>query len=187
MHKRDRRIQWTLPALLWIWYIIGHEQLQTKGYDLSRQIYFALTIKAQISAAKTDPRETILLLSSEKSKIKRSANQQIPIDKRKGSVKITKYDLNQIHLKSSSNSDGYLLLSESYYPGWHAYIDNVEVPILKADFLLRAIPLPAGEHKISFIYRPNSFILGASISVITIILLTIGTGFLFFKEKQPVA
>jgi len=82
-------------------------------------------------------------------------------------VKITKYYPNRIELKSDSDNNTYLLLSELYYPGWKAYVDGNDVPILRADYILRAIPLSSGQHDIVFVYRPFSFVCGAVISLIT--------------------
>lgn len=88
-------------------------------------------------------------------------------------VTIKNYCPNRIELESVSNSSTYLVLSELFYPGWHAYIDGRKVPILRADFLLRAIPLTAGHHKIIFVYRPATFLAGVAISLFTILLLAV--------------
>jgi hypothetical protein len=94
------------------------------------------------------------------------------------SVEITKYQPNRIELKAVSAGDTYLVLSELFYPGWHAYIDGSETQILRADYLLRAIPLTAGRHNIVFIYRPASFLLGAALTTFT--LLVLGCAWLSF-------
>lgn len=86
-------------------------------------------------------------------------------------VTITKYEPNQITLSSFSNSSAYLVLSDNYYPGWRAYVDGNEVKILRANYLLRALPLLPGHHNIVFVYRPTSFIVGAIISIFTLLLL----------------
>jgi hypothetical protein len=49
---------------------------------------------------------------------------------------------------------GFLVVSESGYPGWLAYVDGKPTEWLQADFLLRAVELPSGEHTVRFIYRP---------------------------------
>ena len=86
-------------------------------------------------------------------------------------VKITRYQPNRIELESVSDESCYLVLSELFYPGWRAYVDKKRVPILRANYLLRAVPLPAGNHNVAFVYKPASFLAGAAISVATVLLL----------------
>jgi hypothetical protein len=88
---------------------------------------------------------------------------------KENNVTITKYQPNRIELQSVSDSDTYLVLSELFYPGWHAYVDDNKVQILRADYLLRAIPLTAGRHNIVFVYRPASFLAGAALTLLTLL------------------
>lgn len=80
---------------------------------------------------------------------------------------------NQLTIEASLTSPGYLILSDIYYPGWTARIDNQELPVLPADYSLRAIPLPAGEHQVKLSYLPPGFQIGRIISVTTLVLLLI--------------
>ncbi len=63
---------------------------------------------------------------------------------------------------------GLLVLSEVYYPGWQATVDGEATPIVRADYTLRGVPLPAGSHRVEMRYRPQTFLWGAVISVITL-------------------
>ena len=85
-------------------------------------------------------------------------------------VVITKYQPNRIEVDCASDSDTYLVLSELFYPGWQAYLDGNKAQILRADYLLRAVPLTAGRHNVAFVYRPASFLIGAAITVFTLFL-----------------
>lgn len=98
-------------------------------------------------------------------------------------VTITKYQPNQIELNYVSDSDTYLVLSELFYPGWQAYIDGNKVQILRADYLLRAVPLTAGRHNVVFVYRPASFLIGAAITIFTLLLL--GAISLLLRFRSP--
>lgn len=89
-------------------------------------------------------------------------------------VEIVEYEPNRIALRAETASPAYLLLSELDYPGWRAYIGSREVPIARADYLLRAIALPAGRHEVAFVYRPWSFRLGAALSLVTLLALLAG-------------
>jgi uncharacterized membrane protein YfhO len=83
-------------------------------------------------------------------------------------VVITKYQPNRIEVDCASDSDTYLVLSELFYPGWQAYIDGNKAQILRADYLLRAVPLTTGRHNVVFVYRPASFLIGAAITIFTL-------------------
>ncbi len=87
----------------------------------------------------------------------------------KASAKITGYGPNEIALETLSGGDGVLVLSEVYYPGWRAWVDDREVEVLRADYLFRAVELPAGDHRVRLIYDPWSFKLGAGMLVTTIV------------------
>jgi hypothetical protein len=99
-------------------------------------------------------------------------------------VTITRYQPNRIELTAVSDSSTYLVLSELFYPGWYAYVDSNKVEILRADYLLRAIPLAGGRHNVVFVYRPASFITGATLTIFT--LLIIGCVCLFCYRKNRI-
>ncbi len=75
------------------------------------------------------------------------------------------YFNNQVIIKTKSDSDGFLFLSDNYYPGWKAFIDNQETKIYRADYTFRAIFAPKGEHEVRFVYQPDSFKIGGLISL----------------------
>jgi len=59
-------------------------------------------------------------------------------------------------------------VSDSYYPGWKAFVDGKETKIYRANFAFRAVPLPDNkEHKVEFVYKPKSFFLGLRISIVS--------------------
>ncbi len=89
-------------------------------------------------------------------------------DLSKGSAKIVKYSLNEVVVDTYSPKKSILFLSDTFYPGWRVFVDGHERKILKADFCFRAVLLPEGKHRVKFIYIPDSLILGASITIITI-------------------
>lgn len=67
---------------------------------------------------------------------------------------------------------GVLVVSESFYPGWTALIDGHPSPIIVADYVLRAVEVPAGEHRVVFEYRPASVRWGLVLSVLGLVALT---------------
>jgi hypothetical protein len=74
------------------------------------------------------------------------------------------YGLNHLSLETETPEPGWLVLSEIFYPGWKAYIDADEVPVRRANVVLRAVPLPAGPHVVRLVYDPWTFRAGVWIS-----------------------
>lgn len=89
-----------------------------------------------------------------------------------GRVEIVETDNpNLVTIVSSAPSDGWIVLSDVWFPGWRASVDGVPTEILHADFLFRAVRVPAGEHQVRFEYRPASFQIGLYMSVLACTLL----------------
>ena len=64
-------------------------------------------------------------------------------------VKLVAYEPNDLKYEVSSEKGGVVVFSEIYYPGWQAYIDGVEAPHGRADYILRAMNVPAGNIRLS--------------------------------------
>ena len=95
-------------------------------------------------------------------------------------VEITGYEPHRISVRTESASPGLLVFSEIYYPaGWEAVVDGRPAEILKADGLVRAVVLDAGEHRVEMVFRPRTFRMGLWASLlflggITIVLVVAG-------------
>ena len=72
---------------------------------------------------------------------------------------------NWLRIDATSPSDGILVVNDSFWPGWRATIDGNEVPIWRADFLVRAIPWPAGRHVLEMKYDPPEVRIGWLVSL----------------------
>lgn len=70
-----------------------------------------------------------------------------------GKIKINLYSSNKISLSTESGGEGFLILTDAYYPTWHAMIDGHEVEIFITDFAFRGIIVPEGNHNIEFINK----------------------------------
>jgi hypothetical protein len=70
---------------------------------------------------------------------------------------IIEYQNEKVTVEAEAKEDGWLLLLDSYYPGWKAEVDGHPVEIFRADGFFRALKIPAGEHKIVFKYSPAIF------------------------------
>ncbi len=82
-------------------------------------------------------------------------------------VEITRYSPNEIELEATTSVEGYLVLSEVYYPGWKAFVDGREEEVLRANFAFRAIYLQPGSHQVRLVFDPLSWRVGLGISLIT--------------------
>lgn len=98
-------------------------------------------------------------------------------------IKVIEYGNHSITLKVKTERPGILVSSEGYYPGWKAYVDGAERKILKADYILRALPIGGGEHVVRFVYSPSSFCIGAYVSGSTLLVLLVAGAFRFYKGK----
>jgi hypothetical protein len=67
--------------------------------------------------------------------------------------------------------DAWLVLRDTYFPGWTAYVGDQEAQIRRADYLFRAVPVPAGRHRVSFRYSPLSFRYGTVLSSLALVLI----------------
>jgi len=85
-------------------------------------------------------------------------------------TKITRYSPNEVIIKADMKHPGFLILSDSYHPDWKAYVDGTPTKIYLADSLLRAVFLKQGEHTVVFRFQPVSFIIGAVISALTLLI-----------------
>ncbi len=103
-----------------------------------------------------------------------------------GEIKLTEYQPNYLKYEASVNSGSQLaVFSEIYYPkGWKSFIDGKETPHIQADFVLRALVIPAGKHQIEFKFEPSSYYLGNKVSLASSILLLLAIGgYLFYSFK----
>jgi hypothetical protein len=106
------------------------------------------------------------------------------------SIALVKYEPNHLTYSFSSGTDQVAVFSEIYYDkGWNAYINGVEVPYVRANYLLRAMNLKAGTYEIEFRFEPKAYSLGntiALISSIILILCFIAFGFWQWKKSKSI-
>lgn len=94
-----------------------------------------------------------------------------------GQVKVTDYQPQRIEIETGNPQAGFLVLSETYYPGWEAKVDGQSTEILRTNYNLRGISVSPGNHRVVFTYRSSSFRRGAIGSVIGVLLLLAGAVF----------
>ena len=121
------------------------------------------------------PRETVLL-ESEPTFVPSVTSPPTRLDQ----AVITTYKSDTVNIDVETNG-GFLVLTDTFYPGWRAYVDGIEQPILRADYLFRAVPLHSGRHQVSFVYKPLSFRIGL---VVTLVSLVIGCVLMAMPSKS---
>ncbi len=104
-------------------------------------------------------------------------------------ITLTSYQPNEISLKTQSKTPQLAVLSEIYYPyGWKMLVDGKEVPYIKADYLLRAVHVPAGSHTLKMIFQPEVIEKGKWFSLLSLglflVLSGLGIVFMFRKKSQ---
>ena len=85
---------------------------------------------------------------------------------RGGSALVTRHEPNRVDVRTKADDATLLVLSENHYPGWRAYLDGRPVGVLRVDYNLRGVHVPAGEHEVRFVYRPKSLMVGAAVSLL---------------------
>jgi uncharacterized membrane protein YfhO len=79
-------------------------------------------------------------------------------------VRVKHYGPEQVEIEIRLGEPGWLILTDTHYPGWRATIDGRLVEVEAVDIVFRGVEVPAGEHEVSFVYRPQSVIAGAWLS-----------------------
>jgi hypothetical protein len=107
-----------------------------------------------------------------------------------GTIRLTDYKPNKLTYESNNLNPGFAVFSEIYYPeGWSAYIDGNEIEIKRVNYILRALEIPAGKHKIEFKFAPASYTVGNKVMLVSSLMLLLtfvaGIGIVAWKEVTP--
>jgi hypothetical protein len=114
-----------------------------------------------------DPGRTVLLEES----FPGLGRTGLPLERDLHEAEITFYSPKRIVVEAHLEADGFLVLSDTFYPGWKAFVDGREDRIYQADYLFRAVLLKQGEHVVEFRYSPRSLYIGFAISLTTAMVL----------------
>ena len=103
-------------------------------------------------------------------------------------LNLTKYQPNELEFKTQSKTPQLAVFSEIYYPkGWKMLIDGNEVPYIKANYLLRAVHVPAGNHVLKMVFEPAVIAKGKMISMIAFglfLLMSLGGIFVLYRKRE---
>ena len=151
--------------------------------DVLEKAFFVGNVKI----AKT-PIEAISLLNTIKPElfaVLETSNVPELVPDSSSTVDIVKYSEKLIELTTKSSTQQLLVISEIYYPkGWTAFIDGVKAEILKTNYVLRGVVVPAGEHSVTFEFNPQSHTWGSTISWTAALLQLVLLGFGVFMQQR---
>lgn len=118
----------------------------------------------------------ISVLLEEDLKIRKNGN---------GHVSFTSYSPGRMNLKTKSKNNNLLYVSETYFPGWKAYVDGNEVKLYRANYAFMSLLVPSGDHQVSLKYEPSSIRMGSLFSVFSIVLfILVSISMKFYKGKR---
>jgi hypothetical protein len=128
----------------------------------------------RVSSGNFDPRRQLLLEEQPPPALPVSGSAET------NAVQITSYQPDDVTIETSASRPGFLLLLDTYFPGWKATVNGSPAPILRADYNFRAVPIPAGQSTVLFSYRPESFRVGLILCGAGALILAVA-GFLSWK------
>lgn len=127
-----------------------------------------------------DPRREVLLEGAEREDL--AGGPGAP----EGSAEVTSYRANEVIVRTRAPARGFLVLADTYYPGWRVVVDGVGADLLRANYAMRAVPVPEGVHEVRFRYEPRLLYVGAGVSLATMLMVA---GLLlrgWHRSREPV-
>ncbi len=136
-----------------------------------------------ISLAETDLSSTAVINNKFREEVR-----QIPQTDTTATIELISHQPNELVYRYSSNTDQLVVFSENYYPyGWTVFIDGNEASHFQANYVLRAMMVPAGDKEITFKFEPDVIKKGSNIALMSSIflgILLLGGIFYIFKRKE---
>jgi hypothetical protein len=90
-----------------------------------------------------------------------------------GRARVATYLANRVVVDVETDVDAHLVLADTWYAGWSATVDGRPATVLRANLAFRAVPVPAGRHRVEMRYRPASALAGLAISAVTAVVLAL--------------
>jgi hypothetical protein len=128
-----------------------------------------------------NPKDTAIVVTDSKNKIPFA-----PQPDSSASIRLIKNDNDYIEYQSNSATNQFAVFSEIYYDrGWKAYIDGKETPIVQTNYVLRGLAVPAGQHKITFEFKPASYYASGKITIVASFLIWLALIAAIVKNYLP--
>ena len=129
--------------------------------------------------ARFDPRQTLLL--EEEPDRQETAPANSAATSGNSECRITSYQPDSVSIQASLSQPGFLLLLDTWFPGWNVTVNGRPAKVYRADYNFRAVSLPAGSSAVNFTYHPASFTIGCALFLVSLLLLILA----FFKKATP--
>jgi hypothetical protein len=128
-----------------------------------------------------NPKDTAIVQESFKTSIPLT-----PVADSNAVIQLVKNDNDVVNYTFNAATNQFAVFSEIYYTaGWKAYIDGKEAPIVKVDYVLRGLSVPAGKHEIKFEFKPQGYYTGRKMtSIFSIVLLVLLAAGLFMEWRN---
>ena len=186
-------------------YVMTHESAAMDGYELlttaegvslyenksamPRAFFADRTIEVTnhsealrvLSESGFDPHTTVVV---EKGNARAAAHETGIARSAAALVSIIEDARNSVVIQTENQTEGQLVLSDNYYPGWRAFVDGAPVEILRANCTMRAVNVPAGRHLVSFEFMPSVFSVTAYVSLVAAALTLSGLILLSIKRRR---
>jgi hypothetical protein len=101
-----------------------------------------------------------------------------------GRAVVTREDSRQVVIEAEAPADGFLLLTDTFYPGWRAQVDGIPTPIYRANISVRGIQLPKGRHEVRFTYDAPGFWRGLQITLLAVSILLLAAGGAVYVDRR---
>jgi hypothetical protein len=153
--SNKRVVQYNPAALGNAWFVKAYKMVENPDAELK-----ALT--------KFNPKDTLIIDKRWNAELATYTPGRDSLDV----IKLEEYKPNHLIYSYQSKNNGLAVFSEIYYPeGWNASVDGKPASYFRVNYVLRGMVLPAGTHKVEFIFHPQVYFLGEKISLISSILL----------------
>ncbi|MCS1408342.1 MAG: hypothetical protein M2R45_01517 [Verrucomicrobia subdivision 3 bacterium] len=117
-------------------------------------------VLAQLSDLQFDPAQTVVVMDGS------VTPPAVAPDSDGGTATIESYHPKVIRIKTGGSSDGVLLLNDRFHPHWNVYVDGAQQMLLRCNYIMRGVKVPAGDHVVEFRYEPPQLGLGISLTSI---------------------
>jgi hypothetical protein len=156
-------------------------------YELERAVPRVYIVPA--AEHETDPAKTLERLASKDFNPRATVLVDEPMSLGNKAVfqaeaRILEYENQLVNIQASLDSPGILVLADSFYPGWNAYVNGRNEKVYRANLFFRGVPLPAGTHTVEFRYEPRSFAIGRAVSIVTLSLIVATSILLYLRKRQ---
>ena len=99
-------------------------------------------------------------------------------------AEIVAYGPNEVHIRLAGDGAGFVVLTDTWMPGWRAWVDGSPRPVLRANHLMRAVPVEPGEGTVHLAYEPRAFRLGLYLSLVGLAAVAASVGAAWARRQR---